>query len=1054
MTMREIPDSHWSLETSALADLLATALEQAALEPEGPTPWLQFWAKGLETPATRTAARLLATELAARTKAGTWTSRTLRVQATVVSWADQEQKLMLLLTQTIFEPEDWSRTFLEGLLRRPPAAWRGAQVVEVGTGSGWISIALCLFTDLDRILALDLNPEAVAVARINSWLNGLADDGSPLPSSHPLPLWERMSCAESDLLRTALDRGVRIDALIGCIPQVLQSQVLQPADAARSRSEALTDLSNYCALQGLVEDRFGLGLNAAAIDQGLECLTEGGVIILNLAGRPGQTAVTRMFTRRGLKPRTLWRTRISQAADTAIDSLVSLEAETAQDFEFFLHRQSPRSIPARTAKEVVHRGRPVWHELQVVEAYPALGELTGKLVHQLRALGMGDAMREIDLEPVDEEQARFVLSLAEELDEHPVAPYPHEAGDAVFREKVAAYLERYTGRALEAQGLFIGPGRASTYHVLGLALSHPKHRWLVNHALHDRLLPVAKRLDVTLLPAPDSLRELGELMELLEPDLVLVAMREGELDALGEVGGLVTRAVQKGIPLIIDDTQGFEITSRATGGGVVGALAEHPHGHAPIFVIGLERSKVYPGLSVTLVVHPDRGLHARLEAAAESTYSRIGWFQQRYFEGLFGEMTTFRMWGTSRRRENVGTRWLAALPEGRIVSTLTLPAFARPAPGPEILRLDYGENEGALPPRLIHSLVAGFLEQSAGAPDPVEEQRLETLVAHFLIQTRGILKPPAVVIEHGVWPALFAAIEAVQTMRGGRLRVAVAPGHYGMLEPLLTVLGAELVRVPAGPEHLFRLRPSALDLVGPVDLLWLNQPTNPTGVSYSQGELDALVEWAEGRGVWLFCDEIFGLLRVAGTGSGRRVASPLASPGSSHQTVVFGGLSKEFAAGGLRLGWLASANVRLVEAVRALRLDPVPRFALQAGRALLDACLRELGSWDSPLDRYLREQAQWLSQNLALAREGLEPLGIRIPEAESVWGLSCLLDLRGITDDAEAWVLKLEQEKGVRLNTPSWSETPGFARMCLSVPEARMLEAVARIREWMGKGGG
>lgn len=104
----------------------------------------------------------------------------------------------------------------------------------------------------------------------------------------------------SDLLSYAKDNGIRVDTIIGCIPQAMQ-----PDSPDRSLTEILYDLGNYCAVQGLVEDSFGLGLNAAAIDQSHEILREGGTIVLNLAGRPGQAVVKRMFTRRGLEPKTV-----------------------------------------------------------------------------------------------------------------------------------------------------------------------------------------------------------------------------------------------------------------------------------------------------------------------------------------------------------------------------------------------------------------------------------------------------------------------------------------------------------------------------------------------------------------------------------------------------------------------------------------------------------------------------------------------------------------------------------------------------------------------------
>lgn len=61
------------------------------------------------------------------------------------------------------------------------------------------------------------------------------------------------------------------------------------------------------------------------------------------------------------------------------------------------------------------------------------------------------------------------------------------------------------------------------------------------------------------------------------------------------------------------------ITSRATGGGVFGRLRGHPHAHWPVYVVGLEKSRVYPGLNVTFVIHPDPRLHTNMCAASDAT---------------------------------------------------------------------------------------------------------------------------------------------------------------------------------------------------------------------------------------------------------------------------------------------------------------------------------------------------------------------------------------------------------------------------------------------------
>ena len=1001
-------------------------------------PAMEAWSAALVEPTTRVQARLVVGEILRRQAEGSWPSSHLKLVELGVSWSGQAYPLVLALPPSVFAPEDWSRTFLEGLLRRPARDWEGASVVEIGTGSGWISIALSRLTPAREILALDLNPEAVAAARLNVRLAALGPEGELLGKR---PLWERIECVESNLLSVPLARGLKADVIIGCIPQVLQPEEL----TSRSRTQALYDLSNYATLQGVVEDAFGLGLNAAALDQAFGCLSERGAVVLNLAVRPGVETVRRMFLRRGLRTRTLWRARIRQAADTAIDSLVALETRTGQDFEFYLHHHSPHPVPAATAREVLKRGGEVWHELKVVEGRPALGERAFALVSALTRLGVDLARQDVDLAQVDDEQATFMLHLAARLETHKVLPYPHEAGDFSFREKVAAYLTRYTGRRLEPGHLFVGPGRASSWHVLLLSLTRPGQTMLVSRSLRPILQPALSRLGIQVIPAPDAIGEVSELLRNLSPDVLALAVTSDERQALGQLSTLLDEAARRQIPVVIDETDFFEITSRATGGGLLGALADFPSGAWPIFLVTLEKSRVYQGLAITLVCHPDPGLHTRLEAAAEATYSRIAWLPQFYYEGLFAEMTMFRMWeqgvapGIQPGLNPSPVRSITPLTgEGRISRSLTLPGLSRPAPAPSVVRLDYGENEAAVPDVLIQAMVAALLDRESGRAAPAVEVSLGQVISRYVATTRGMGgQPLGVVIAAGTWPALFDTLEEIGEQRG-RLRVAVPRGCYGMVAPQLQAAGAELVWVETRAEDQFRIRPAQLRALDRfVDVVLLNQPTNPTGISYTQAELDALVREVESRGAWLLSDEVF-----AQVGGAERVPSILASPDGGSQRVIFGGVSKTFAAGGLRVGWMVSPHQRLVEGVRNRRLESPPRYALLAVRELL---LAALDGGESGVGEWLRLQAHHLAAQRQRVIDTLEKVGISVVGGGSA--LSVLVDLSAVVAPARAdhWVEMLEKEAGVRINTPSWSATPGMARVCLSISTTQMEEGLRRL---------
>jgi methylase of polypeptide subunit release factors len=103
----------------------------------------------------------------------------------------------LLLTPAVFSPELWGRTFAEGLLKSKEQ-FHGKKIVEIGTGSGWISILLLLVTDVREILGLDLNPVACLLARLNTWLNGTTEDGEYILSRAGEPIIKAFRVETSD----------------------------------------------------------------------------------------------------------------------------------------------------------------------------------------------------------------------------------------------------------------------------------------------------------------------------------------------------------------------------------------------------------------------------------------------------------------------------------------------------------------------------------------------------------------------------------------------------------------------------------------------------------------------------------------------------------------------------------------------------------------------------------------------------------------------------------------------------------------------------------------
>ena len=120
----------------------------------------------------------------------------------------------------------------------------------------------------------------------------------------------------------------------------------------------------------------------------------------------------------------------------------------------------------------------------------------------------------------------------------------------------------------------------------------------------------------------------------------------------------------------------------------------------------------------------------------------------------------------------------------------------------------------------------------------------------------------------------------------------------------------------------------------------VNLPHNPTGMHVSAAEFDALVELVERHGATLVCDEVY-------RGLEHDPAARLpAAADRSPRAVSVGVLSKSYALAGLRVGWLATRDRDLLDAVAQVRdytslCSPAPSevlgiIALRAADALLE----------------------------------------------------------------------------------------------------------------------
>ena len=118
--------------------------------------------------------------------------------------------------------------------------------------------------------------------------------------------------------------------------------------------------------------------------------------------------------------------------------------------------------------------------------------------------------------------------------------------------------------------------------------------------------------------------------------------------------------------------------------------------------------------------------------------------------------------------------------------------------------------------------------------------------------------------------------------------------------PQAKIIGRQTVWVDKKESHKWLLQPQDIKKICEEDpsrprLIIMNYPSNPTGVTYSWDELEAIASVAKKYRVIILSDEIYGELNFNGTHTSIARFYP-------EGTIISGGLSKWCGAGGWRLG--------------------------------------------------------------------------------------------------------------------------------------------------------
>lgn len=168
------------------------------------------------------------------------------------------------------------------------------------------------------------------------------------------------------------------------------------------------------------------------------------------------------------------------------------------------------------------------------------------------------------------------------------------------------------------------------------------------------------------------------------------------------------------------------------------------------------------------------------------------------------------------------------------------------------------------------------------------------------------LKEENILTFAGAEEGIFIALNTLLTSKD---HVVVLTPCYQSLKEIPKSIGCEITEIELKVHNHWRIDISEIQaaIKSNTKCLIINFPHNPTGQVLRPNELSELIAVLEKKGIWLFSDEVYRLLGNPRDGWASAAACKY------DKAISLGVMSKAFGMAGLRVGWIACQNLRLLK---------------------------------------------------------------------------------------------------------------------------------------------
>ena len=293
-----------------------------------------------------------------------------------------------------------------------------------------------------------------------------------------------------------------------------------------------------------------------------------------------------------------------------------------------------------------------------------------------------------------------------------------------------------------------------------------------------------------------------------------------------------------------------------------------------------------------------------------------------------------------------------------------------------------------------------------------------------------------ILVTIGATEALSATLTAI--LEDGDKVLLPAPAYPGY-EPIVNLVGAEIVEIDT-TENGFVLMPEMLEKAileqgDKLKAVILNYPANPTGITYSREQLEALAAVLRKYEIFVVCDEVYSELTYTGENH--------VSLGTMlrDQAIIINGLSKSHAMTGWRLGFIfapANFTAQLIKSHQYL----VTAANTMAQHAAVEALTAGKNDAEPMKKEYIQRRDYII--------EKMTKLGFEIIKPDGAFYIFAKIPA-GYNQDSFAFLKDFAQKKAVAFipGAAFGQYGEGYVRLSYAASMGTIREAMKRLEEYM-----